>query len=332
MSRPKPAPPQQPAALAAADYGIYGVALFVWGTSWYAIKLQIGVVAPEVSLVWRFGAAALIMLAWVTVARAPVRFPAEIHVRFAVMGVTMFSTNFAMFYIAGSFVTSGLLAVIFSLTSIVNVLFSALWLRERLELRVAVGALLGIAGIGCLFYPEIRGTEFDVRALFALMLGLFGVLSFCTGNMVARTIQHSGISLRSQNMWGMVYGTLWMLVLALLSGERFIIDPSPAYLGSLAWLALLSTVVAFAAYLTLLRRIGPGRAGYVTVMFPVVALAVSTLLEDYRWTLVGGLGVALALAGNYLVLSRTGSRPPAEAAATAPIAAGGFGGNRPGDR
>ena len=290
--------------MTAADYGIYATALIVWGTSWYAIKLQLGVVSPEVSLFWRFGLASMLMAAWVIIAGAPVRFPAEMHARFAAMGVTMFSTNFAMFYIGGLFVPSGLLAVIFSLTSILNVFLSAIFFREKLQWRVIAGSCLGVAGVMCLFYPEIVGTRFDTKAIFALVLGFCGALSFCTGNMIARTVQRAGVSLRSQNMWGMVYGTIWTGLLALLAGEPFIIDWSATYIGSLLWLTVFSTVVAFAAYLTLTRRIGPGRAGYVAVMFPIVALAISTVLEDFQWTAIAAFGVVLALAGNYLVLSR----------------------------
>lgn len=287
-----------------ADYAVYATALLVWGTSWYAIKLQVGVVAPEVSVFWRFSLAAAIMAAWVAVAGRPFRFPLAMHLRFAAMGVAMYSSNFALFYVAGQYVASGLLAVIFSLASILNVLFAAALFGERLEGRVVAGAVLGVTGVVCLFLPEIAGTRLNAEGMFALALGLGGVLSFSCGNMVARTVQQAGVSLMSQNMWGMVYGSLWIGLIAVFSGKEFTVDPTVTYLGSLLWLAVFSTVVAFAAYLTLMRRIGPGRVGYITVMFPVVALSVSTLLEGYQWSPIAGLGVALALSGNYLVLTR----------------------------
>lgn len=303
-----PAAPLRPgeAPFTAGDFGLYGATLFVWGTSWYAIKLQLGVVAPEVSLVWRFGLATILMALWAWVSGVRLRFAAEIHARFAAIGVLMFSTNFALFYYAGLYVPSGLLAVIFSTASIGNMLFAALLYKDALTGRMIAGAVLGLAGVLCLFLPEVLGTVFDGKALFALAMGGVAVICFCAGGMVARSLQNAEVPLVAANLWGMVYGTAWMAVVAFLSGDPFIIDTSPAYLGSLLWLAFFSTVIAFAAYLSLLRRIGPGRAGYATVMFPVIALAISTVLESYQWTLVGGLGVLLALGGNLLVLRRSG--------------------------
>jgi len=286
------------------DYALYAVTLVAWGTSWYAIKLQLGVVTPEVSLVWRFGMASLVMIVWAIAARTPIAFPAEIHAKFATLGVTIFSTNFALFYYAGMHVPSGLLAVTFSLSSIVNLLLSAMLFGDRLHWRLIAGALCGVLGVVCLFLPQVAGTTINADALFALGLGVCAVFSFCGGNMISRTVQKAGIPLLSANMWGMAYGTVWMAFIAFLSGDRFVLDTGAAYIASLFWLSIVCTVIAFAAYLTLMRRIGPGRAGYATVMFPVVALAVSTVLEGYQWTLIAALGAALALFGNFLALSR----------------------------
>jgi len=295
-----------------SDLALYGTTIFVWGTAWYAIKLQLGVVSPEVSLFWRFLIATLIMIGWAMVAKTPLRFSVETHAKFAALGVTIFSTNFAMFYYASLFVPSGLLAVIFSLSSIINVFMAALLFGEKLEPRLVVGGLCGVVGVVCMFLPEIAGTDLNHNALFALLLGVCGVLSFCGGNMISRALQRDDIALLPANMWGMVYGTAWMGFIALLSGDAFIIDPSLTYVGSLIWLAIIATVVAFASYLTLMRRIGPGRAAYATVMFPVVALAISTLLENYQWTMIAGFGTVLALSGNLLVLTRPKSRLPGE--------------------
>lgn len=293
-----------------SDFALYGTTIFVWGTAWYAIKLQLGVVSPEVSLFWRFLLATFIMIIWAMVAKAPLRFTVETHAKFAALGVTIFSTNFAMFYYASLYVPSGLLAVIFSLSSIINVFMAAVLFGEKLEARLVVGGLCGVVGVLCMFLPEIAGADLNHSALSALLFGVCGVLSFCGGNMLSRSLQRDEIPLLPANMWGMVYGTAWMGFIAYLSGDAFIIDPSLAYVGSLIWLATIATVVAFASYLTLMRRIGPGRAAYATVMFPIVALAISTVLENYQWTLIAAFGTVLALSGNLLVLTRSPNRHP----------------------
>jgi drug/metabolite transporter (DMT)-like permease len=292
------------ARLERTDVVLYAATVFFWGTSWIALRAQLGVVAPEVSLVWRFGLAALVMWGWVIWRGERLRFPLADHLRFIATGLCLFSINFVLFYNGGLTIPSGLLAVVFSLASIFNLLLGAVLLRQRIEPRVAVGAAIGASGIGLLFWPEITAAGFSPGALAGLGLCVAGTLVFCLGNMASTLVQRRNIPLLPANAWAMSYGTLVLLGLSVLRGHAFIIEPTAKYLLSLVWLAIGASVMAFACYLTLLRRIGAARAGYATVLFPIVALAVSTAVEGYVWTVSAALGVALALTGNILVLRR----------------------------
>jgi drug/metabolite transporter (DMT)-like permease len=129
-------------------------------------------------------------------------------------------------------------------------------------------------------------------------------LLFCGGNIAATAVRRRGASLVASTVWGMVYGTACLALVALLRGQDFRIETTPRYLGSLVYLACIASVVAFAAYMRLLDRIGAARAGYTTVLIPVVALLISTVAEGYRWTVPALAGLALVLAGNWLVLTR----------------------------
>jgi drug/metabolite transporter (DMT)-like permease len=290
------------------DLALYAATLLFWGTSWIALKAQLGVVAPEVSLVWRFGLAVVLMWAWVVFRGERLRYPLAEHLRFAGAGLCLFSLNFTFFYYGGLNTPSGLLAVVFSLASIFNLLLGALLLRQRIEPRVALGGLVGFSGIGLLFWPQISGGGFDTGAVLGLALCVLGTLMFCLGNMVSTLIQRRGVALLPANAWAMTYGTGVVLLLSLVRGHEFTVEPTLAYLGSLVWLAVGATVFAFATYLTLLRRIGAARAGYITVMFPLVALAISTVFEGYVWTPMAAAGVVCALLGNVLVLTRPAAR------------------------
>ncbi len=300
------APPLSPPAgrLSAADAGLYAVLVFVWGTSWIALKMQLGVVAPEVSTLWRFALAAALMWLWAWARGERLRLSAGDHGRLALSGALLFSSNFVLFMYGGRHIPSGLMAVVFSLASILNLILSAVLLRQRIEGRVAAGGLLGFAGVGLLYAPQIAGAGFDGKALAGLGLCLAGTLSFCLGNMVSTVIQRRGVSMLAASAWGMTYGVATLALLSLVRGQAFILEGTPAYLGSLVYLATFSSVIAFACYLTLLRRIGAARAGYATVLFPLVALTISTLFEGYAWTWPALLGAALAIAGNVLVLRR----------------------------
>jgi drug/metabolite transporter (DMT)-like permease len=301
---PGGAVPGRSRGLAGADLGLYGLLVFCWGTSWLGMKYQVGVVAPEVSIVWRFGLAAPLMFAWAWLAGMPLRFGAKEHARFALAGILMFSTNFIFAYHGASTLTSGLVSVVFSLASVVNIVLGALFLGQRIEGRVALGAILGATGVGLMFVPDLMaaGGRHDVLAGLAFSFG--ATLSFCLGNMVSALAQRRSIPVIPATAWGMAYGTLWTALLAAATGATFTLEWTARYLGSLAFLVVSATVAAFFAYLTLLGRIGAARAGYATVMFPVVALAISSFAENYQWSGPALAGLLLVLAGNGLVLSK----------------------------
>jgi drug/metabolite transporter (DMT)-like permease len=298
-------------ALGAVDLALFVTVVLVWGTSWLPLRLQLGVVAPEVSGVWRFAVAGTIMFGWLLLAGERIRFGLADHVRFVVLGAFLFSFNFLLAYYGGFYLTSGLLAVVFSLASVINPLLAAAIARILPEPRVVAGAALGVVGVALLFGPEIVATHASRETAIGLALVFGATLLFCTGNMVSAAYQKRGISVLSANTWCMVYGTLWLVLVAALRGEPFIVEWSARYLLSILWLAIPSTAIAFAAYLTLLGRIGASRASYSTVPVPVVALAVSTIFEGYAWTLSAALGVVLVLIGNVVVLSKgQGGRRP----------------------
>lgn len=301
-------PAQSPARIDGTTFGLYAATVFLWGVSWIGIKAQLGVVAPEMSVLWRFILAALVTWGWVLASGKPVRFSKGDHLRFAVTGCCLFSFNFLSFYYGGLYVPSGLLSIVFSLASIFNLVLGFVLFRQKVEPRLALGGAIGVAGIGLLFWPEITGAGFNPNAVWGLGLCVLGTLFFCSGNMISTVVQRRGIPLISANAWAMTYGCGVLLALNLVRGNAFIIEPTFKYLGSLLYLSIGASVLAFASYLTLLRRLGAARAGYATVLFPIIALAVSTVLEGYVWTPLAVIGVALALLGNILVLRRPAAK------------------------
>ncbi len=288
--------------LTAFDFGLYAAVVFAWGFSWIAIHYQVGTIPPEVSVMWRFALAAPVMLVFAAMRGERLSYPLAEHAVFLALGIALFCVNFVMFYYGGLYLASGLLAVIFSLSSVINILLGAVTLGMPIDKRVALGGTLGFLGIAAMFYPQLVGTQFNHRALVGLAFCIAGTLSFCIGNMISARMQRRGIPVFAASGYGMVYGAVAIALFCAARGHSFAIDWSPTYLAALAYLALIGSVIAFACYLTLLGRIGADRAAYSTVMFPVVALAVSTFLENYHWTPPAIAGLVAVLAGNLLVL------------------------------
>lgn len=287
---------------------LYGITVLVWGTTWIAMTFQIGVVPAELSVGYRFVIAAALVFVWAGVTRRRLRFGWRTHLLFMAMGACMFCFNFFLFYLAAAHLTSGLLAVVFSTTAVLNIINARILLGRRSDVRTILGAALGISGVAALFWPEVRNFDLADAGVVGLLLSLGGTMCFSLGNIASARAQGQGLPVLSCNAWGMAYGAAIMIALALLTGAPFTFDPRLPYIVSLLYLAVFGSVIAFAAYLTLLGHIGPDRAAYATVLFPLVALAISTAVENYVWTPAALAGVALVLVGNVLIIARPRSR------------------------
>ncbi len=278
---------------------LYVAVVFGWSTSWYPLSLQLGVVAPEVSIFWRFLVSSLMMLAITALCGIRLRFEPGEHLRFLFLGMALFSTNFALFYNSSLYLASGLLAVILSMSSLINVVLVAAINRRPPPLLQMVAAIVGLVGLGLIFAPEFKTLP---TAGIAVAYGVLATFSFCIGNLLSSRSQQRGTPVLASTSWGMVYGTLFMGIIGLLRGHPFIIDMSPSYLFSLAWLILVSSVMTFACYLSLVGRIGPGRAAYATVVFPIFALLISARYEGYEWSVAALAGLALVIIGNLIMI------------------------------
>ena len=274
----------------------------IWGSTWLAIKYQLGVVAPELSVAYRFGLAAIVLLAWCAATRRSLRFSARAHRYLAALGVMLFGLNYIGIYWAERFVTSGLVAVLFSTIVFMSPVGTRLAFGAPLSARTLIAATMGVAGVTLLFLPELDQATHGGSAGYGVAFALGATVIACGGNLIAIRNHNAGIPTFPGTAWGMAYGAITAAIIAVLRGVPWTFDIHPAYLLSLAYLSVFGSIIAFGAYLTLLQRVGGGPAAFVGVATPVIALALSTLFEGYRWTWVAALGVVLAVAGNWLAL------------------------------
>jgi drug/metabolite transporter (DMT)-like permease len=281
---------------------LFAIASLIWGSTWLAITFQLGRVAPEASVVYRFGLAAVLIAAWCVVTRRSLKFSLSQHGWLAAQGTLLFGLNYVGVYWSEQYVASGLVAVIFSLIVFFNLIGARLFFATPATGRTLIAAALGIAGVAVMFWPELSARSGDAALGVGFALGSTVLAS--GGNMVALRNQRHGFPMLPSVAWGMAYGALAIALVAAIEGTPWTFDGSARYVLSLLYLTAFGSVIAFVTYLTLLGKIGPGRAGYVGVAVPVVALALSTLFEHYRWTPPALVGAALCVAGNALVLMR----------------------------
>jgi drug/metabolite transporter (DMT)-like permease len=281
---------------------LYSTAVIVWGSTWLLINYQLGEVAPGVSVVYRYAIAASLLFAWSALRGLRLKYSLHEHLRFFLLGVLLFSFNYIATYSAQQYITSALNAVAFSTMMWMNVVNSRIFLGTQIEPKLWLGAALGLIGIVTLFWPEISTISLSDTVFLGASLSLTGAFLASLGNIASKTYQSQGLPVLQSNAWGMLYGTLITAGVAWGRGTPFNFEFTASYIGSLLYLAIFGSVVAFGVYLKLVGRIGPHKAGYVVVMFPVVAVLMSVLFEGLELSANIVTGIVLVLTGNIIIL------------------------------
>ena len=283
---------------------LYAITILTWGSSWLAIKFQLGYVDPMASITYRFLLAAGASWLYCLYSGRLMRFGILDHGFMLLQGASLFCFNYLLIYICELTLISGLVALIFSTIVVMNMMNGSFFLKNRFEFHMGLGACIGLMGMVLVFWPEISDFETGSENLIAIALALLGTFSASVGNIVSARNQRHGIPVIESNTYGMTYGALIMLTLSLITGQEFSFEMTASYVGSLLFLAFFATIIAFLSYLTLLGRVGVDRGAYASLIFPLVALGISTVVEGYQWSTYAGIGIALIVTGNLLILKR----------------------------
>lgn len=273
-----------------------------WGTTWFAITLQFGVVDPVVSIVYRFALATVLLFGWCAMRGEPMWLSRKQHVAALGMGLFTFAINYALVYWAEERVTSAVVAVVFAAMAFVNLVTFRLIFGQRAPLLAWAAAGLGIFGVALLSWEEIVAAHIGAQALVGIGFTMAGVVGSSIGNVFARRGEMEGASVAGSTAWAMAYGAALLTVFALATGRAWAFEPSWGYVLSLLHLALNGSVIAFVLYFGLARRRGYALASYISALTPPVAMAVSTVFEGKTWGLLALGGVVMVLAGQVLLM------------------------------
>jgi drug/metabolite transporter (DMT)-like permease len=271
------------------NYLLYLITAFIWGSTWLAIKFQLGVVHPTWSVAYRFAIAAILLIIYCVLTEHKMRFTRREHMVMALQGLFMFSLNYIFYYIGSQYFMSGLVAVIFASIIIMNIVNTRIFFGTPLVARVIIGALLGLVGLGIVFSSQLKTLNIEQMGwtYFATGLGIctLGTFIASLGNMVSVYNQKLKLPILQSNAFGMLYGSVFVAVVALVMGYPATFDTSFNYVSSLLYLVIFGSILAFGCYLKLLGRIGAERAAYAFVLLPVIALGLSTAFENFNWTI-----------------------------------------------
>ena len=283
---------------------LFLIPTLIWGSTWYVIKFQIGDTDPLFSVGYRFALAGIILLLYSKIAKLNLHFSLRKHFFIALQGACLFGINYWLIYMAEEHLTSGLVAVIFSGLIFMNVFLNSLILKSPVRGNVIIGGVIGLVGIVLIFKDELTAFNLSDNNFVAFLMALGSVTLASTGNILSAYNQKQKMPVIQTNAFGMLYGSILVFSIALLSGKSFSIDLNFSYIASLLYLSIFGSIIAFSTYLSLLGRIGPDKAGYFSMVIPVIALFISTFLEGYQWTFYGVIGLLLILGGIFMALHK----------------------------
>jgi drug/metabolite transporter (DMT)-like permease len=291
----------------------FALVVLIWGSTWLVITGQLGTVPPAWSVSYRFAIAAALMFGFAATRGVSLRIGRDGHAFAAAFGILQFGLNFNFVYLAEQHVTSGVVAMVYAILFVPNSLLALYFLKHRISSRFLAGSLLAIIGVTLLFLHELRSSVGGSGAVAqGIALSLLGVVTASIANVIQAAERLRDRAASSMVAWAMTYGVLFNAVLALILYGPPTFEASLVYVGGLLYLALFGSAVAFTLYMNLLRAIGPGRAAYTGLLIPVIGMALSTLFENYRWSILAVTGSLLAMAGLFIALrARRSDRAPA---------------------
>ena len=276
----------------------------IWGTTWFAINFQLDVINPTYSVGIRFFIAAVCLGLQLSLFKGyPLKFSWRIHRAFLAGGLFLYALDYTFLYAAQQHIVSALLALMSSSVVYFNVVLRRVLLGKPIRFDVLVGATLGFVGIAAIFVPELKGMEQQSYVMLGILFALGSFTSASVGNIVSEKTLET-VPVVSFNFYTMLYGS-GLIGLGLLVTQTPLVLPSaPSFYIALCYLAVFGSVIAFGCYMKLVQQMGSDRAAYVVLIYPLVALIVSTIFEDYQWSMLSAVGVLLILLGNACAMGK----------------------------
>lgn len=280
---------------------LFAIAALIWGSTFWAITLQLGEAPTAVSIAYRFGLASATLFGLCAARGERLGLPWRVQRWTLLQGAFTFGLSYLCTYASEQYLVSALVAVLFALMVFWNPIFSRLMFGTPIAWRTWAAGAVAIGGVTLLFSHAIGDALRDIAAggkghfLLGLGLALAATLASTAGNLIVVKVREQSDRLMLTMAWSMFWGTALVTLWALASGQHFMLPAAPKYWMGLVYLSLFGSVIAFNAYFTLINRMGAHKAVYVGVVTPVISVLLSIELEQYRPGPTEWLGMILCL-------------------------------------
>jgi drug/metabolite transporter (DMT)-like permease len=282
----------------------YLAVVLIWGTTWYGVHTQVNGTAPHVAVALRLGLASLIFFAIAAILRLPLRLRRTQAAPVLFQGLCFFGLNYIAIYTASQYLTSGVLAVVFSISVPFNIAADRIINGTPLKPSILLAALIGICGIALVFGGEVEHALRAEKAWWGATLAVLAAAIVAVGNVLSSRLAASDLGSIRLNAYGLAAGTASILLWGAVSGASWSLHVTPEWTAGFAYLVLVGSVTAFAIYMKILPAVGVVAGSYIVVLSPVIAIGISAVLESFPFGLGTITGIALLLIGHSIIVTR----------------------------
>lgn len=287
-----------------SNSALFAVVVLIWGSTWLAITFQFGEIDPILSVGLRFTLAAVILGLYCFFRKLSLHLPSHIHFKMAAAGLCLYALDYTLLYHSQQYILSAIVAVMSSCMVYINVILRRVLLKKPMRREVVIGASFGMLGITLIFLPEFAKIKADHLLLIGIALAFTSFFFASLGNVISEQILDHGTPVIQMNFWAMSYGVVFIFAFAWFKGVQWSVPSNPSYYLSMLYLSVFGSVLAFGAYMKLVRQMGSDKSAYVVLVYPIVALILSTVFEGYQWHIEAVIGVFVVLVGNGIAMGK----------------------------
>lgn len=283
---------------------LFCLCAFIWGTTWFAITFQHSEMSLIYSVGLRFACAALLLGSWCFWRKLSMKFSWQAHLKMLAAGFSLYTLDYVFLYLSQQFIVSALLAVFSASVVYFTILLRRFMLGKPVRMEVVIGAGISAFGLYLLFSPEMDGLTTSDGLTLGLILATISFFFAAVGNVISENALSEEVPVVQFNFWAMSYSLVFTFGYAVCSNEPFVLPETQSYWLSLLYLAVFGSVLAFGAYMKLVKNLGADKSSNVILVYPVVALVISTLFENYQWSIMGLAGVVAIILGNAIAMDK----------------------------
>ena len=290
----------------------FATVCIVWGTTYLAIRIAVETIPPMLLTAIRFTIAGVVILAIARWRGERASLDGRTLINLAVIGFLMVAVGNLAVVWAEQWVPSGMAALLVATAPFWMAILEAFRKGgERLDLRGALGMLIGFLGVGLLVTPKGAGSPIDMHFILGAIAIQIGSFGWQLGSVRGKyAIKH--VPLLTSAAMQMLFGGIATGIVGLATGEASRFSVTPRTLTALVYLTVFGSIIAYSAYVYALAHMRTTHMSLYAYINPLVAVILGWLILNERLTIVSVIAMFVILAGVALVQTSR-NRPVAAA-------------------